>query len=177
MARTARHTPRQQFDFYETPPHYLDALFDHLELPDHSRVVEPCSGDGAISDLLTAEGHQVITNDLDRKRGAKFHHDAAGDLLWDLINADWTITNPPFSDIEGILTHSLMTVENTISLARLSILEPTVTRKTIFRMFGDPDLLIVLPRYKFSDPSKDTMTCCWIGWGPQVPHVFTIYKD
>ncbi len=174
-------TPRQDFDAYMTPPHYLEALFEYVELPKRSGIVEPCAGDGAISDLLLAEDHQVWTNDIDKKRGATTHADARSLAFWeeltDSCDVDWTITNPPFDGIEDILRHSLMSVENTISLARLSILEPTISRKTLFRMFGDPNLVIVLPRYKFSEPSKDTMTCCWIGWGPLVPKVFKIWTD
>lgn len=171
-------TARQQFDFYETPPHYLSALFEYLELPPNSRILEPCSGDGAISDLLKAEDHTVFTNDIDPKRTAHTHMDATRPGFWDQYHRPhWTITNPPFDSIEEILTGSLMAVPNTISLARLSILEPTRSRTTLFRTFGDPKLIIVLPRYKFSEPSKDMMTCCWVGWGDLVPKIFKIWTE
>lgn len=171
-------TERQEYDAYMTPPHYLSALFEYLELPKHSRIIEPCAGDGAISDLLKAEGHLVLTNDLDPKRGADWKRDATQPSFWEKFETvNWTITNPPFDGIEEILTGSLMNIQNTISLARLSILEPTRSRTTLYRTFGDPKLIIVLPRYKFSEPSKDTMTCCWIGWGDLVPKVFKIWTD
>lgn len=175
-------TARQEYDFYETPPHYLDALFEYLELPKQSRIIEPCSGDGAISELLKAEDHRVFTNDIDLKRSADSHMDATEYLCWEAMTHEfhrpaWTITNPPFDGIEPILRHSLMMSNNTISLARLSFLEPTISRTTLYRMFGDPQLVIVLPRYQFSKPSKDTMTCCWVGWGKQVPKIFKIWTE
>lgn len=174
-------TARRDFDAYMTPGHYLSALFEYLDLPKHSRIIEPCSGDGAISDLLIAEDHLVFTNDIDPKRAADTHMDATMPEYWARVlkreGPDWTITNPPFSDIETVLSGSLNHVLNTISLARLSILEPTRSRTTLFRTFGDPKLVIVLPRYKFSEPSKDTMTCCWIGWGDLVPKIFKIWTE
>jgi hypothetical protein len=164
---------RDSLDFFETPPHYLKALGRHLYLISGS-VLEPCVGRGAISQWVCRPGVTVITNDINPKHPADLHKDARSSSLWKKVYPRWTITNPPFDSIERILTLALAHSTNTISLARLSILEPTITRRKFFLKHGKPSLLIVLPRYQFTKPSKDTMTCCWVGWGPDVPELWTI---
>lgn len=175
---SARRTPRQPNDFYETPPHYLSALASQISMI-RGVVYEPCVGNGAIADWIKNRAvwtpSAVWTNDIDRKRDASWHKDARSSQAWTMHKRiDWTITNPPFEHIERILTLAIKHSVNVISLARLSFLEPTITRRQMFRTFGTPDLVIVLPRYQFSKPSKDTMTCCWVGWGPSVPQYWGI---
>lgn len=174
--------PRRSMDFYETPPHYLDALGSQLELPGDARVIVPCVGDGAISKWI---GHQgicdITTNDIDKKRRAMFHMDARNPQLYEEVEPDWWIDNPPFNVIDEILRVALEHVENVITLARLSVLEPTKERRSIFKYF-QPDMLIVLPRYCFRLNDKgqratDSVTCAWIGWGPQVPQITTVWTE
>lgn len=182
--------PRRNHDFYETPPHYLKALGSVLALPPDARVIDPCVGQGAVADWIN--GHDCptpTTNDLDRKRKADSHLDARDPTLYE-DQYDWWITNPPFKCIDGILSTALSCVENVITLARLSALEPTCKvrksgletgRRRIFDVW-QPDMLIVLPRYCFrlNDKGKratDSVTCAWIGWGPQVPQVTTIWTE
>jgi hypothetical protein len=173
--------PRRTHDFYETPPHYLDALGSVLEMPSDARTIEPCVGDGAISAWLhRVQGVPVLTtNDIDKTREADYHMDARNRRLYADDAYDWWITNPPFGVIDEILQTALTEVENVITLARLSILEPTEARREIYSYY-QPDLLIVLPRYCFrlNDKGKratDSVTCAWIGWGPQVPKITTVW--
>lgn len=169
---------RQPNDFYETPPHYLDALFSIQRLPPRSLILEPCAGDGAIVDYLRARKHSVNTNDLDKARGAHMCLDATKDELWENWGSEWAITNPPFDQINEITAIALAYARNYITLARLSFLEPTSTfRKSMYRIYGPPMLVIVLPRYQFTEPATDTMTCCWLGWGPDVTRTFKIWTE
>lgn len=183
-----RRTPRKQHDFYETPPHYLTALASKIGYVG-GQVYEPCVGNRAISDWIVAKERldrqrrfvklyhpvRLWTNDIDPKREASWHLDARSKKAWTILKSiDWTITNPPFEHIERILSLAIRHSTNVISLARLSFLEPTITRRTMFKQLGTPDMVIVLPRYQFSKPSKDTMTCCWVGWGPSVPQYWGI---
>jgi hypothetical protein len=143
-------------------------------------VYEPCVGDGAIARWLADKyGYKykrLYTNDLDKKRPADWHLDARSTRSWDMLKAiDWTITNPPFAHINRIMELGTRHSTNFITLARLSVLEPTSGfRRDFYAKNGKPRLLVVLPRYQFTKPSKDTMTCCWIGWGPDVPEYWDI---
>lgn len=178
--------PRRKHDFYETPPHYLEALGSVLQLPMDARVIDPCVGQGAVSDWVADEqGVEVHTNDIDKKRPADYHMDARDERLYRKVDADWWITNPPFNIIDDILYTALENVENVITLARLSVLEPTKGvgeergRRTLYK-FYQPDMVIVLPRYCFrlNDKGKratDSVTCAWVGWGPQVPRITTVW--
>lgn len=175
--------PRRKLDFYETPPHYLEALGAELELPKDARVIDPCVGEGAISTWLRDyyELTEIYTNDIDKKRKADYHCDARNDNLYVNTDCDWWITNPPFNIIDEVLTVAISNVENVITLARLSVLEPTAARREIYRYY-QPDLLIVLPRYCFrlndkGERSTDSVTCAWIGWGPQVPKITTVWTQ
>lgn len=170
-------------DFYETPPHYLDALGSELTLPDGACVIDPCVGEDAIAEWLREHMgvDSLCTNDIDKKRKADYHMDARNPCLYAKGDFDFWITNPPFNVIDEMLTVALGEVENVITLARLSVLEPTEARRAIYN-YAQPDLLIVLPRYSFrlndaGKPATDSVTCAWIGWGPQVPRVTKVWTE
>lgn len=180
--------PRRKHDFYETPPHYLEALADVIALPTvQPKALDVCVGDGAIRKWLEREYHaSVIDNDIDLRRLTNMHHDAATpDLYHEILDAGidleeyWWITNPAFNKIDEIITQALAFVPNVVTLARLSFLEPTEARRVIYDMY-QPDMVIVLPRYSFREndkgkPATDSVTCAWIGWGPGVPQITTVW--
>lgn len=170
--------PRRKHDFYETPPHYLDALLSLIDVGGKD-IFEPCVGEGMISKRLIEAGADVFTNDIDRKRKADTHKDATSPSAW-LENYDWGITNPPFGFVNEITANGLANCTNYVTLARLSFLEPTDDRRVLYDTWGDPDMLIVLPRYSFREndkgkPATDSVTCAWIGWGPDVPQITTVW--
>lgn len=166
--------PRSDYDFYETPPHYLEALLDAFpQLPDY-RIVEPCNGEGAISGYF---GH-TLTNDLDPKRPADFHLDARHNPFWTAVQPYryqdpmlWVVSNPPFNCALEILEQALSALYPVpvTFLLRLSFLEPTQKRVGLLAS-QPPDSMIVLPRYSFrlNDAGKratDSVTCAWMTWG------------
>ena len=53
---------RQIDDFYPTPPEATEALLNRYEF--NRDIWEPACGDGAISKVLDAKGHDVISTDL-----------------------------------------------------------------------------------------------------------------
>ena len=122
----------------------------------------------------------MTTNDVNHKCEADWHGDAADPKFWNKFGEwDWGITNPPFDRMNDIVPQMLMNCANTIVLGRLSFLEPTKTRRAIYR-HCQPDMLIVLPRYSFrlNDEGKratDSVTCAWIGWGADVPQITTVW--
>ena len=158
--------PRLEHDAYMTPPHYVSALLNEVNI--HGHVFEPCVGDGAIADELRkmASVRRVYTNDIDKKRKADTHYDARHTMP--VPKFDWAVTNPPFSDMFDIVVHMLDTVPNVAVLARLSFLEPTEERADLLEN-NPPTQIIVLPRYSFrvNDAGKkqtDNVTCAWLVW-------------
>jgi hypothetical protein len=165
--------PRREHDFYETPPHYMEALLEAFpQLPEH-RIVEPCNGEGAISGYFD----HVTTNDIDPKRKANTHLDATTYNYWRAVQgiryvnpALWVVSNPPFNCAIEILEQALSALwpVPVTFLLRLSFLEPTQKRVGLLSS-KPPDSLIVLPRYSFrpNDEGKkatDSVTCAWMTW-------------
>lgn len=163
-------TKRHDHDFYETPPHYIDALLDVVK--PSGKIYEPCVGRGNIANRLRPFG-RVWTNDIDPKRKATWHRDAANALSWGELGFDWVITNPPFKQELAILQEALRFGKNVAFLARLSFLEPTLTRRGLWRRHSSDLTVIVLPRYSFARDrwgrrQTDSVTCCWLVWREQV---------
>jgi hypothetical protein len=102
--RTRRYTTgeRQPDDFYATPPRCTEALLS-VEMFS-GRVWEPACGDGAISRVFEAAGHNMVSTDLvDRGFGA-----ARRDFLMELdLAAPNVVTNPPFKLADEFVLHAL----------------------------------------------------------------------
>lgn len=173
--------PRRPFDFYETPPHYTRALDAHYGGFIIGTICEPCVGKSNIVTQLRLRPSRVVTNDIDPKRRADTHDDASKLKFWreaswssGILRAkpfDWTITNPPFAKELPILRLARQHSHFVAMLARLSFLEPTVSRSGFWKRYGDQMTVIILPRYSFRDNDDgkrqtDTMTCCWLVFGP-----------
>lgn len=77
---------RRDLDFYPTPPECTVALMDFLKLQPCT-VWECACGDGAMSNVIKAYGHEVIETDI--RTGT--------DYLKTKGFADAIITNPPFN--------------------------------------------------------------------------------
>lgn len=79
-------------DFYPTPQEAVAPLLPHLDA--HMSFVEPCAGNGALIDALTAAGHCcVMAYDIEPRR--------QGIETWDALQVRYPgftfITNPPWS--------------------------------------------------------------------------------
>jgi hypothetical protein len=78
-------------DFYPTPEAAVRPLLAHLA--PGTRFVEPCAGDGALVDSLTAAGHVcVMESDIEPQR-SMLQADA---LTLRYVSLDCIITNPPW---------------------------------------------------------------------------------
>ena len=168
--------PRRPFDMYETPPHYLQAL-EILGLPiaPTDRILEPCVGESAIASWLvnSCGVKKVYTNDVDPKRVAWKHEDATTYDFHKSKPYPWVVTNPPFSKAFEILSNIWNDETNIVMLTRISFHEPTQKRGDWLASMP-PKFVLFLPRYSFraNDQGKrqtDSVTCCWTGWGPDVP--------
>lgn len=79
-------------DFYPSPREAVLPLLPHLALG--TRFAEPCAGDGALVDHLTAAGHVCASAyDIEPRRDDIWQHDALDRLVG---NIDCFITNPPW---------------------------------------------------------------------------------
>jgi hypothetical protein len=88
--------------FYPTPPRGTRAL---LSVENFSGVIwEPACGDGAISRILEAAGHEVISTDLVDRNYGRGGHDFLADHT---TRADHIITNPPFALSRQFVEHAL----------------------------------------------------------------------
>lgn len=160
-------------DAYYTPEPFIKELL--ARVPDIGGIIlEPCAGDGAISHLLELhtppmpEAPEVWTNDIDDKlTGLDFTMDATKPELFELVNPDWVVTNPPYNKdlMPDIVKNALQSAYQGVAmLLRLSFLEPTIERDS-WLVENPPDLLIVTPRFSFKRNGKtDSMTTAWFVW-------------
>lgn len=93
---------RERDDFYRTPAASTEALLRVELFP--NRIWEPACGDGAISRVLEAAGHDVVSTDLvDRGYGAPRR-----DFLMEIeLLAPVIVTNPPFKFADEFVLHAL----------------------------------------------------------------------
>ncbi len=113
--------PRQAEDFYRSPPSVTEALLRAERF--RGTIHEPACGDGAISEVLRAAGHEVVSQDLvDRGYG-----EAGVDFMQQRKRpdgCDTLITNPPFAYADEFALHALHLGYSHICLfARLAWLE------------------------------------------------------
>lgn len=150
------------------------------------RILEPCSGLGAIASILTAEGGlSVSTNDIDPRRPAAFHLDAVQPESWAAFGlVDWVVSNTPYVGHLCLPIVRLAVEHASVGVAlmlRLSFLEPTAkgqrrrrTRSGRIILASEPrgpwlaehplSRLLVLPRYSFTGTGTDSVTTAWMIW-------------
>ena len=169
---------RRPLDFYATAPWQTRSLLAwHKALGEATRILEPCVGDYAIVKVLKAKlpDVEVVTNDVDTKRRADLHMDAAGPAFWDLLNSrfdpahderipphdpggkiDWMVTNPPYNVAFDIIRWARYKrpAMNIAVLMRRSWLEPTLERGHWLAR-NPPQRAIVLPRYSYTSQREE----------------------
>ena len=89
----------KEWDFYATDPETVRYLLDRESFV--GTVTEPCSGDGALTDVLEEYGYTVEASDL-RREGVV---GTPGVDLHDLDRAENLITNPPFRRVNDVVEH------------------------------------------------------------------------
>lgn len=158
---------RRQFDYYKTPSWMTRALIRRVRPFD---VLEPCSGEGAIVDVLKAEGvERIYTNDLDRSRPSKTHLDMTQRDSWEVFSGMqqrpyWGVTNLPFDLADRIVPLAVEHLTVFATILRLSWLEPTAARQR-FLAAHPPGTLIVMPRWDFKGRGQtDSVTSAWFIW-------------
>ena len=158
--------PRRENDFYPTPAWATKLLIARANIPRGCTVLEPCAGDGAIANVIKKyHNGLVITNDIDRQWSCDAYLDACDDRLYDTVEPDVIISNPPFSLAHVIVPKAVASAYRyTAMLLRLSWLEPVLNRG-MWLAKNPPDQLIVLPRISFTGDGKtDSVPCAWFIW-------------
>lgn len=118
---------REKDDFYPTPAPAVRALLDRERFT--GPIWEPACGDGAISRVLEAAGHEVVSTDL----VARGYGEPRVDFLMEhRLLAPNIITNPPFKFAEEFSARSLALGAGKVALLlRLAWLEG-ISRGLIF---------------------------------------------
>jgi hypothetical protein len=165
---------RHKLDLYETNEKITRLLTGRVNL-NGRRVLECCCGPGAMAAVLRPLCERLTTNDLDPQHPADHHLHAATPYLYHLVQPDWTITNPPFSEAEDILPAAFAGSQIGVAfLLRLSYLEPVAARgqrtgraSWLQRHSHElSHLIIVNPRPRFRPGTKgtDSVTVAWMVW-------------
>lgn len=168
---------RRDLDFYptgggkrrggESPSPVWAAQSLYRRLPMIRNIAEPCVGTG---DLVVGRDDVLWTNDVDDKREATFHLNAAAPAAWaQFPRVPWVVTNPPFNLAHQVLSCALdFALEGVAFLLRISFLEPTEQRAHMLAR-RPPTRMIVLPRISFTGDGKtDNVTCVWLVWSKLV---------
>ena len=156
---------RKKLDQYYTPKTAVNNLLDNLEFPINGTVLEPCNGEGAISNALKQREIKVVTNDIDPFNKSDYHFDLSQSSQWFLLpDTEWVITNPPFNVAPKIipLAHHHATI-GVIALLRLSYIEPCKNRVDFLQKYP-PNQMIVTPRISFTGKGTDSTTTAWFVW-------------
>lgn len=167
---------RREFDFYPTGDdngrgagYLLQRCRKYgLLLPGES-VLECCVGTGDISRPLQVAGLQVYTNDIDPRREADFHLDAALQANWRKFpKVDYVATNPPFGKAWPIVAYALEHASlGIIFHLRLSWAEPCKNRHK-FHSENCDKLSHIYPPGRISytgDGNTDNVAGIWFVWG------------
>lgn len=116
---------RERDDFYPTPPEATESLLAVEKFSEE--IWEPACGDGAISRVLEAAGHKVISSDLINRGYGQHGVDFLMEYRPPVENI---ITNPPFKLALPFIERSLsLTTKKTAMLLRLAFLEGSLRGK------------------------------------------------
>lgn len=119
---------REKDDFYPTPPEATHALLAREAFG--PQIWEPACGDGAISKILEASGHKVVSTDLFDRGYGEHRIDF---LMEQRLLAPEIVTNPPFKLAEQFVLHALnLGATKVAMLLRLAWLEG-IERKALFQ--------------------------------------------
>lgn len=111
-ARNYAKTDRHKEDFYATEPKATKLLCDVEQF--NNKILEPCCGQGHMSEVLKSNGYSVTSYDL-VDRGYGDIKDFFSLTHWD---GD-IITNPPYKNVLNYVKHAIDIVDNGSKVAML----------------------------------------------------------
>lgn len=170
-------TARREEDFYRTPAWMTWALLRRRPIANWGgRIVEPCSGDGAIVRQLPTSV-DVLTNDIVARPPhlPEFLLDARKPATWQAFGRtgrlDVVVTNVPFDEAFDIVPLALEAAGIGVALLlRITWVEPTDDRGD-WLAAHPPTRTIVLPRWNFRSRDgkggTDSAPPAWFLWAKQ----------
>ena len=169
LSGTSTTRDRIKDDYYATPQ---ESIFKLLEVEDFKgNILEPCCGEGHISEVLKQEGYKVFSNDLIDRGYGELHKDF---LTEDFEIYDNIITNPPFKYAKDFIEKSLKVTTGKVAMfCKIQLLEG-ISR---YEMFQDTPLKTVYVFTKRQNPLRNgspvdengkkwssTMCFAWFVW-------------
>ena len=169
LSGTSVSRKRVEHDYYATPPESTTALLEREKFS--GNILEPCCGEGHISEVLKDKGYNVISNDLIDRGYCEFNEDF---LSSDNLHSDNVVTNPPFKYAKEFIEKSLeITTGKVAMFCKIQLLEG-VSRK---KMFENTPLKTVYVFTKRQSPLRNgsptdengkkwasTMCFAWFVW-------------
>ena len=167
---------RKEADFYPTPPDVTVALLDFLQL-DSTTIWEPACGDGAMSKVLSAAGHDVHSTDLRDDSG--FGIGGTDFLQSQLVKTPhWIITNPPFNVAEDFIRKALSITPNVAMLLKSQFWHAR-RREPLFRDHPPAWILPLTWRPAFLEAERGSsplMDVIWVVWSSNFGSGGTLYN-
>jgi len=165
---------RRQSDLYPTPPEVTVALMRFLNFPSGVSVWEPAAGDGDMADVISQYAFPIYVTDI--RDGTDFLKSCIDD-------ADWIITNPPFSIAEEFIRHAaelnkpfamLLKAQYWHAAKRAKLFEE-LPPSYILPLTWRPDFFFKeRDGKKGGSPLMDVMWCVWLT--PWMKNVQTVYQ-
>ena len=169
LSGTSVSRERVENDYYATPP---ESTIDLLEREKFfGDILEPCCGEGHISEVLKDNGYDVISNDLIDRGYGEFNEDY---LKATELKADNVVTNPPFKYAKEFIEKSLHDTTGKVAMfCKIQLLEGVSRSK----MFENTPLKTVYVFTKRQNPLRNgkpvdengkkwasTMCFAWFIW-------------
>jgi hypothetical protein len=127
------HYKRHESDAYSTPAWCTQSLLNSVEIPEAWRVWEPAAGDGAIADVLSKRGLNVLSTDI--RTGLDFLAIDPGESIYDGVSA--VITNPPYSVADEFIKQALRLMKLRRGLVAMLLRNEFDCARKRIDLFGD----------------------------------------
>ena len=117
IIRKEKSTLENKKDFYQTNPYMVKSLVNWLKknnFPAGSKVLDPCCGQGVISEGLKDFFFDVTAYD-------KYTGEASKDFLDETEHFDMIVCNPPYSDKYNFIKHSRKLAKHVFVLLPLNL--------------------------------------------------------
>ena len=160
---------RVENDYYATPPESTIALLEREKFS--GDILEPCCGEGHISEILKDYGYDGISNDMVDRGYGEYNEDF---LKSKSLTANNVITNPPFKYAKEFIEKSLEVTNGKVAMfCKIQLLEGVSRRE----MFDNTPLKTVYVFTKRQNPLRNgspldengkkwasTMCFAWFVW-------------
>ena len=169
LSGTSVSRERVENDYYATPPESTIALLEREKFS--GDILEPCCGQGHISEVLKDYGYEVISNDMVDRGYGEYNEDF---LKSKSLTANNVITNPPFKYAKEFIEKSLEVTNGKVAMfCKIQLLEGVSRRE----MFENTPLKTVYVFTKRQNPLRNgspvdengkkwasTMCFAWFVW-------------